>query len=40
MSVVDQIHLKKEKLHYNDVFTTAANHRILIIVPDSKEVNK
>lgn len=39
MSVVDQIHLKKEKWYNNDVFATAAYCQILLIEPNSKEVD-
>jgi len=40
MSVVDQIHLKKEGWYNsNDISATAADHRILLIEPNSKEVD-
>jgi hypothetical protein len=39
MSVVDQIHLKKEKWYNNDVSATAANYQIFLIEPNSKEVD-
>jgi hypothetical protein len=39
MSVVDQIHLKKEKWYNNDVFVTAANYQVLLIEPNIKEVD-